>query len=239
MEKNNAWEKFYEEGGEYTMMQYPFGVVIEFIRTYLNSNRTKYNEPKNIKVLELGCGSGANIRYAAKLGLDVYGTDISTTAIEYAKSKFKEEGLEIDNNHLLACSFDEISFENNYFDMIIDRGALIYADKDMYIQTIDNIHKMLKTGGMLLLTPRSEVDTPTIKLINDEYGFDARENMYKEKYHVENTLSLKDIVKILNNRFEFLKLRRNDRVDYMISKEGNGILGHSTTSLYEMFLEKK
>ena len=239
MEKNNAWEKFYEEGGEYTMMQYPFGVVIEFIRTYLNKIDIKDKKPESIKVLELGCGSGANIRYAAKLGLDVYGTDISTTAIEYARSKFKEEGLKINENNLQACSFDEISFEDNYFDMVIDRGALIYADKDMYVHTINNIHKMLKKGGMLLLTPRSEIDTPTIKLVNDNYGFDARTNMYKEKYHVENTLSLKDIVKILDNRFEFLKLRRTDRVDYMISQEGNGILGNEVTSMYEIFLEKK
>ncbi|MCI6475057.1 MAG: class I SAM-dependent methyltransferase [Mucispirillum sp.] len=241
MEKNNAWEKFYEDGGEYTMMQYPFGVVIEFIRTYLS----KYNvvgggyNPKNIKVIELGCGSGANIRYAAKLGLDVYGTDISTTAIEYAKSKFKEEGFDIPDDNLKVCSFDEINFADNYFDMVIDRGALIYADKDMYVRTIDKIYKMLKKGGMLLLTPRSEIDTPTIKLVNDEYGFDSRQNMYKEKFHVENTLSLKDIVKILNNRFEFLKLRRSDRIDYIISKEGNGISSHEVTSMYEIFLEKK
>lgn len=34
--QDNPWDKFYEEGGEYTMMQYPFGVVIEFIKTYLS-----------------------------------------------------------------------------------------------------------------------------------------------------------------------------------------------------------
>ena len=48
---------------------------------------------KTIKVIEFGCGSGANIRYAAKLGLDVYAVDISATAIEYAKAKFKEERI--------------------------------------------------------------------------------------------------------------------------------------------------
>ena len=194
---------------------------------------------KNIKVLELGCGSGANIRYAAKLGLDVYGTDISNAAIEYAKLKFKEENIEIDDSKLQVCSFDEISFENNYFDIIIDRGALIYADKDMYIYTINNIYKMLKKSGMLLLTPRSEIDTPTIKLVYDAYGYDTRQSSFRNKCHTENTLSLKDIIKILNNRFEFLKLQRTDRVDYMLSQEGNGILGHEVTSMYEIFLEKK
>ena len=196
-------------------------------------------DTKTIKVLELGCGSGANIRYAAKLGLDVYGTDISQTAIEYAKSKFKEEGLSFNDSNLQVCSFEDISFPENYFDMIIDRGALVYASNETYITTINNIYKMLKKGGMLLLTPRSELDTPTIKLVNDSYGFDVRQNSFRDKAHIEHTLALKDIVKILDNRFEFLMLRRNDRVNYHISHEGNGISGHDIISLYEIFLEKK
>ena len=104
--------------------------------------------------------------------------------------------------------------------------------------TIDNIYKMLKPNGMLLLTLRSEIDTPTIKLINDKYGYDAKQSSYKEAYHIENTLSLKEVVKILDNRFEFLKLRRTDRVNYILSKENNGISGNDVISLYEIFLEK-
>lgn len=239
--QDNPWDKFYEEGGEYTMMQYPFGVVIEFIKTYLSRHCLGGGlcDIKTIKVLELGCGSGANIRYAAKLGLDVYAVDISATAIEYAKAKFKEEGLPVDDSNFKVCSFDQVEFPDNYFDMVIDRGALLYADNDTFIRTINNIHKMLKKGGMFLLTPRSEVDTPTIKLIHDEYGFDARSNLFKDKYHIENTFSLKDIVKILDNRFEFLVLRRNDRVNYILSKEGNGVAGHEISSMYDIFLEKK
>ena len=238
-ENKNTWEEFYHESGEYGLMQYPFGVVIEFISMYLSQHRNEIGgESKNIKVLELGCGSGANILHAAKLGLDVYGIDISKTAIEYAKSKFKKEGINIPDDNLKVCSFDEINFADNYFDMVIDRGALIYADKDVYIKTIDNIYKMLKPNGMLLLTLRSEIDTPTIKLINDKYGYDARQYSFKEAYHIENTLSLKEVVKILDNRFEFLKLRRTDRVNYILSKENNGISGYDVISLYEIFLEK-
>ena len=97
--QDNPWDKFYEEGGEYTMMQYPFGVVIEFINRYCSKKEIKGKDLKTIKVIEFGCGSGANIRYAAKLGLDVYAVDISATAIEYAKAKFKEEGLPVNDNN--------------------------------------------------------------------------------------------------------------------------------------------
>lgn len=98
---------------------------------------------------------------------------------------------------------------------------------------------MLKKGGMLLLTPRSEVDTSTIKIINDDLGFDLRKYSFRDKSHIEHTLSLKDIIKILDNRFEFLILRRNDRIDYIISQEGNGISGQTITSMYSIMLEKK
>ena len=177
--QDNPWDKFYEEGGEYTMMQYPFGVVIEFINRYCSKKEIKGKDLKTIKVIEF-------------------------------------EGLPVNDSNFKVCSFDQVEFPDNYFDMVIDRGALLYADNDTFIRTINNIYKMLKKGGMFLLTPRSEVDTPTIKLIHDEYGFDARSNLFKDKYHIENTFSLKDIVKILDNRFEFLVLRRNDRVKEMI-----------------------
>ena len=34
--QRNTWEEFYKESGENGMMHYPFGVVIEFISTYLS-----------------------------------------------------------------------------------------------------------------------------------------------------------------------------------------------------------
>ena len=33
---NNTWEEFYNKSGEDAMMLYPFGCVIEFIKTYLS-----------------------------------------------------------------------------------------------------------------------------------------------------------------------------------------------------------
>ena len=40
-ENKNTWEEFYHESGEYGLMQYPFGVVIEFISMYLSQHRNE------------------------------------------------------------------------------------------------------------------------------------------------------------------------------------------------------
>ena len=85
---NNLWEKFYQEKGKQEMMQFPFSIIIELIRFYENKNNI--NDKSKINILEIGAGSGVNLKYAASLGYNVYGIDISETAINYAKKSFEK-----------------------------------------------------------------------------------------------------------------------------------------------------
>ena len=50
-----------------------------------------------VKILEVGCGPGANIWYLAREGFDVYGIDGSSTGIAKAQAFLKKENL---NAHL-------------------------------------------------------------------------------------------------------------------------------------------
>ena len=52
----------------------------------------------NIKVLEIGCGTGSNIWFLAREGFDVFGLDGSQTAILKTREKLDREQLSAELN---------------------------------------------------------------------------------------------------------------------------------------------
>lgn len=74
---DNIWEEVHN-GREWG--KYPSEDIIRFIaRNYYKKDR------KNIKILDIGCGQGANTWYLANEKFNVYGFDGSESAIIKAK----------------------------------------------------------------------------------------------------------------------------------------------------------
>ena len=84
MSWDRTWEKVFKEN---EWGKYPDENFIRFLaRNFYKKDR------KNIRILEIGCGPGANIWYMAREGFDVYGIDGSSIAIERARTRLKTEG---------------------------------------------------------------------------------------------------------------------------------------------------
>ncbi|MBI4744509.1 MAG: class I SAM-dependent methyltransferase [Actinobacteria bacterium] len=98
-------------------------------------------------ILDLGTGPGTQAIALAKMGFRVTATDISATAISKAKEKSKQEELSIDffQDDIVDTKI------NDKFDFIFDRGCfhtLPPEKRDVYVK---NVHRILKTGGILFL----------------------------------------------------------------------------------------
>lgn len=226
----NNWEKLYSNLQEKAMMKYPFPLVMELLNFYCN----KYpdSKPAEINVLELGCGSGANIKYAAELGFNAYGIDISETAVNYCINSFKESNL---NGNIQVASVDKLPFDDNFFHIVIDHGALVCVNEDTYKKTIDEVYRVTVEGGVCLLTPQGEISTKNIKLFKDNGDLTAS---YKGNSIYVNNIGLYSVINILNDRFRVVFLRRSDRVSYKISDDFKFINEESTNSIFQMFIEK-
>ena len=87
MKKIENVEKWYENSflkdNFNAQRRYPNEELCRFMgRNYFSIEKTKR---KAIKILEVGCGSGANLWMISKEGFDAYGIDLSQNAIELAK----------------------------------------------------------------------------------------------------------------------------------------------------------
>lgn len=143
-----VWETRYKENPKYRN-HYPYSFVVSYI--YINRPRDK--EAKDIKILEVGCGNGNNLWFAACEGFNVSGIDGSATAIAYAKEWFAREGLAGD---FRVGDFANLPFEDNYFDMVIDRSALTFCGAPAINNAIAEIWRVLCSGGKFLFNPMSD-----------------------------------------------------------------------------------
>ena len=134
--QNNEWGK------------YPSLAVVRFVA------RNFYKAPnrKDIRILELGCGTGANLWYCAREGFSVIGLDGSKTAINTMISRFNAEHL---NSNLIYARDGDYSLtiediEDDSLDAIIDVESLYCNSFSKTRQIIQKSFKKLKVGGKMM-----------------------------------------------------------------------------------------
>lgn len=133
-----VWDRLYEGG---LKMEYPKEELVRRVHRF-------FKEKQGKKVLDLGFGCGANLIYLLKSGFECYGCDISSAALGLAKKRLKELGLSAD----LKLLKDGIPYPNEFFDAVISWQTLYYNDSETLKSTINEICRVLKPGGKILVT---------------------------------------------------------------------------------------
>ena len=129
------WEKIHagrEWGG------YPSEHVIRFVA------RNFYSAPdrSKVKILDFGCGAGANTWYLANEGFDTYAFDGSKSAVARAEKNLAKKGLAA---HFLVADGIQLPYESETFDAIID-NVMIYSNTLANIRMMyGECHRFLKT----------------------------------------------------------------------------------------------
>lgn len=140
-EQKKLWEQVFRNQ---TWGKYPSEDLIRFIarRFYKAPDRSK------IKILELGCGTGANLWFLAREGFSVHGIDIAQSAITQAAERLDQECAGW-RGKLVVGDMVELPFEDDMFDAVIDVEA-VYANPFTKSQVIyREAARVCKPGGFL------------------------------------------------------------------------------------------
>ncbi|WP_231592448.1 class I SAM-dependent methyltransferase [Methanosarcina sp. Kolksee] len=132
---------------------------------------------EGMRILEVGCGSGAFTTFAAKVsGIkgEVYALDIQPKMLLQLKKKLsRPENRDIKNIKLVEGDVHKLPFDDNSFDLVYTVTVLQeLPDKN---RALKEMKRVMKPGGILavtefLLDPDYPLKSTTIKL-GEEAGF--------------------------------------------------------------------
>ncbi len=190
---NDFWEEKYSHG---FIQRYPWDAVISFVFNNMPAEKLRHD----ICILEVGCGTGANLWFAAREGFNVTGIDCSVTAINIVKKRFIKDSLVGNFN---TGDFASLPYDDSTFDLIIDRGSITHVGLSKAKDTMAEIYRVMKSGGKLFFNPYSDKSTSSYsgKKIEDGLTINISEGSLKNVgqlcfYNKEHIVSLLKLFKI-------------------------------------------
>jgi SAM-dependent methyltransferase len=128
-ELKTAWEESYSHRDNFLF--YPNEEIIRFIAKYVRKqlDLNEYQDRKSFsnrppRLLDLGCGIGRHVIYGHALGCEVYGLDLSSTAVQFAKRWAATVNIPDINERVLAGDVTRLPWQEGFFDIVVSHGVL-------------------------------------------------------------------------------------------------------------------
>jgi SAM-dependent methyltransferase len=142
-----SWEQVWEDIFKTQAWgKYPSENLIRFVA------RNFYSAPDRgqIRILEVGCGPGANIWFLAREGFSFVGIDGSGTAIARAGQRLDEDiPCWRSRGELRVGDIGCLPFADDVFDAVIDVEAIYTNSWDASMEIFREIGRVTKSGGKL------------------------------------------------------------------------------------------
>jgi ubiquinone/menaquinone biosynthesis C-methylase UbiE len=105
------------------------------------------------RVLDIGCGPGEMVSNLIAKGHEVYGVDIAEGMLRVASKNVAEKSC-THSSSFQCGNIEALHFKDEMFDVIICAGVIEYLKTDTI--ALQEINRVLKPGGILLITARNK-----------------------------------------------------------------------------------
>jgi len=173
---------------------YPNEEMIRFLgSTFSHISKEKR---KNIHVLDVGCGNGANLWVWAKEGFTAHGIELSDKGVELCREKMDSWNLKAS-----VCQGDmtQMDYPDSSMDVIIDVFSACCLDEEGFGKFLAEVKRILKSGGKFFsfqpsknsyayidYAPAKKIDSSTLKnMLRDTSPFPGLEHPIRFHYPQE------------------------------------------------------
>jgi len=177
-----------------------------------------------LKILDVGCGSGAMLGFLKKYG-QVYGLDASKKAVSICKR--------LGYFDVKCCLADKMSYSDSSFDIVVLSDILEHVEEDRAV--LQEAGRVLKSNGIALITvPASQ----KLWSKNDEVLH------HKRRYSRQQLKQLADGFKVRKVSYihflqyfpvRFFKSLRGSKIEWEASGEGRTVRGRIVGSLLKAY----
>jgi len=142
---SNEWESQYLTG--HHLSRWPWTDLISLVMRYA-SPKGGYG-----RVLELGCGAGANIPFFEALGVDYHSIEGSRTAVSLIHERFPHLRQKV----VVGDYTERIPFPG-VFDLVVDRSSLTCNDTESIRRCLHLLESTLRVEGRFIAVDWFSVD---------------------------------------------------------------------------------
>ncbi|OQS42710.1 class I SAM-dependent methyltransferase [Chromobacterium haemolyticum] len=137
MSFSNEWELAFQSGGHHSI--WPWSDLISLYKRY-----ARY-WPSRPRVLELGCGVGANIPFFLAEKAEYFAIEGSAAAVRRLCERFPHLAPQLVHGDFIH----HLPFKGE-FDLIVDRAAMTHNSTDSILRAVQKLASILKPGGIYL-----------------------------------------------------------------------------------------
>lgn len=100
----------------------------------------RYEGRTDLQVLDVGCGTGLNMKYLARYG-SVTGVDLSETALHFCRTR--------GHTRLIKAPIEHLPFPTGSFDLVTALDIVEHLDDDLV--ALREVQRILKPGGRVVI----------------------------------------------------------------------------------------
>jgi SAM-dependent methyltransferase len=196
---------FRSESGAKHPPSYPNEMLVRICSSMEYSELTNSLFEKKVKVCEIGCFSGNNLRFLIEKGFDVFGVEINDDMINLGIDNLKRLGYDIPKikkgNNL------NIPFDDSEFDLFVSINVLHYCYGKDLKKSLEEYKRVTKKNGLVIIeTAAPKHDAYKAAKRNNELDWTWNYGDFRDGQHFGFFDSKKHFEDILLNEFSEVEI---------------------------------
>jgi cyclopropane fatty-acyl-phospholipid synthase-like methyltransferase len=150
----HSYDEAYRTDGFAAQRRYPNEELLRFFGTFYFPLSPA--QRSRLRVLEVGCGSGANLWMIAREGFEAHGIDLSREGLALCGQMMRKWGV---SAALKQGDMTSLNYADGFFDVLLDVFAANCMAEQEFGRFLDEAARVLRSGGRFFsFTPSKNSD---------------------------------------------------------------------------------